>query len=74
MLMYDENYQVELYDVVEVRIDRHTHMGIVTRLFPRAGEVQVRYQDELDATRSGSPRRKSGRVPVRDVDLLERDG
>jgi hypothetical protein len=74
MLTYDDTYAVEIYDVVDIEIDRHIHSGIVTRLFPRMGEVQVRYADDLDFTRAGNPRIKSRRVSVRQISLVARDG
>jgi len=73
-LMYDETYAIEIYDAVDVEIDGHAYEGIVTRLFPRIGRVQVRYRDHVDATRSGEPRSKSASVSVHDIALLGRDG
>ena len=73
-MRYDATYAVEIYDVVDVEIDRQTHVGVITRLFPCTGEVRVRYRDEIDVTRAGNPRIKSVRVAVREISLMARDG
>ena len=74
MMRYDETYAVELHDYVDVEIDDCVHAGVVTKLFSRAGEVRVRYEDNFDPTREGHPRIKSARVPVRQISLIARDG
>ena len=73
-LRYDDTYAVELYDRVNLDLDDWVHEGQVTRIYPRAGEVQVRYADELDVTRKGDPRIKSTRVPIEQIALIARDG
>lgn len=77
-LRYDDEYEVERFDQVEVRIgnrwEGRTFDGVVTRLHPRSGEVTVRYEDCYAATRNGDPRKKTARVPVSAVDLVARDG
>lgn len=70
---HHDSYPVEIHDAVDVRIDGRIYDGIVTRLFPRTGWVEVRYWDDLDTTHSGKPRRKRARVPVQDIDLLPMD-
>jgi hypothetical protein len=72
-LRYDENYAVELFDHVEVRIGGLTFDGEITGLYPRKGMVRVRYLDTLDFRKDGEPKRKPARVPVGDVDLIGRD-
>jgi hypothetical protein len=47
--------------------------GVVLRMHPRSGEVGVRVEDHRDMTRSGTPRRKTFRLPVDLVDLVRRD-
>lgn len=74
MYYFDGQCAVELYDQVEVKIDGATHEGVITRLHPRSEQVTVRYQDEIDTTRSGAPRTKSARVPLSRIELIARDG
>jgi hypothetical protein len=47
--------------------------GVVLRTHPRSGEVGVRVEDHRDMTRSGTPRRKTFRLPVDLIDLVRRD-
>lgn len=69
------DYAVEMYDQVDVRVDGCAHAGEITRIYPRFGEVRVRYADGYDIARTtGNPRVKSARVPVSAVDLIARDG
>lgn len=71
-----DGYAVELYDLVEVRIDGHTYSGgIVRAIHPRSREVTVSYEDHLDCARTtGDPRRKRCRAHILAVDLIGRDG
>lgn len=73
-LFYDENYAVELFDRVEIRLDGQVFDGFIKAIHPRVGDVTVRYLDHLDARRDGEPKRNTARVPVADCDLIGRDG
>jgi ribosomal protein L35AE/L33A len=78
-LRYDDEYEVELYDQVEIdlgnRWEPRVVGGVVTRLHPRSSEVTVRYEDNLDfRKRDGEPKRKSVRVPIATVMMIRRDG
>lgn len=74
MLKYDEVYPVERYDAVDVEINGRVYAGVVIRLYPRLGEVQVRYEDDLYTTRAGDPLVRSTRVSVNKIALLAKDG
>ena len=69
------DYRVELFDKVEVRIDRLTYDGVVKKIHAPSHEVTVQYDDWHDSYRTtAKPRRKSRRVHILAVDLIARDG
>lgn len=66
--------EVELHDRIKLRDGDYVHDGVVTILHPFSHEVTVRYEDCLDTTRSGRPRKKIARVHIMDCDLIRRGG
>jgi hypothetical protein len=68
-------YEVEVYDHINLHFDGSTFNGQIDAIHPRAREVTVAYDDHQDRYRTtGNPRRKRCRVQVRLVDLVRRDG
>jgi len=69
----DGVYAVEQFDQVEMRLDGHTFDGVIRKIHPRTGEVTVAYQDYRRSNRAGDPHKTSAKVPVADVELMQRD-
>lgn len=68
----DSEYQVEIFDRVEVRMDTgRINEGEVIAIQPRKNMLKVRYWDSDDLVRTtGGPRRKTGLFALENVDLL----
>ena len=75
-LRYDENYDVQMFDHVEVTcpITGTVYDGVIKKIKPRVGRVVCLIDDHTDWTRSGGPRRKRMEVAVEHVTLAARDG
>ena len=74
-LIYADGEAVEVGDIVDVRLPHGIDPfdGRVLRSHPLRAEVGVRVEDYTDHTKQGTPRMKTFRVPIADVDLVRRD-
>lgn len=73
-LRYDEDYAVEMFDHVEFDYEGYRHDGQVVKIFPRAGEVKIRFEAAFFLLRRGERASRSIRLPASQVDLERRDG
>ncbi|PWE29984.1 hypothetical protein DDZ14_16215 [Maritimibacter sp. 55A14] len=73
-LQYCDEYPVEPFDHVELHKDGAVFRGQITRIFPRKGEVRVRFADHANCRRDGEPVMRSAIALVQQVDLIGRDG
>lgn len=70
----DEEYAVELYDRVEVRLDGCTFNGEVTAIRTQLRAAKVRYEDWRDIARTtGNARKQTKLFGIADIDLIARD-
>lgn len=67
-------YEIDLFDWVDVTLDGQVFDGQVTRLWPRLKMVTVVYIDHINTTKLGHTSHKSKRVPIAAVTLNRRDG
>jgi len=76
-LYYDDGqeYEVELYDHVEVRLDGDfVKEGVVTFIKSAKRALLVRYSDPLEINkRTTEPLRRTGIFPLAQCDLIARD-
>lgn len=70
----DEECEVERFDRVFLRHADGEFEGVVMVIHPRNREVTVTYQDDIDRTRAGEPKKKRVRTSIDTVDLIARDG
>lgn len=75
-LFYDNDpeWEVELFDHVEVNLEGSTCSGQVKKLHPKSGEVTVRYDTMETYRTSQEPIWKTARFPISAVMLVRRDG
>lgn len=74
-LTYEDGASVDLFDHVEALVDGLWYSGQIYKIWPRAGDVRVRYRNHYGRlTRKGEEPTKTARVSIRDVVLQRRDG
>lgn len=67
-------YEVDVFDQVEVSVERSWGKGRIVKLYPDSGEVLVEWHDESKSCRStGESRKKRQKLPVNNVTLLQRE-